>query len=69
MTIKYPYDTVRLIWTIKDKKIEVAFSKSTSSDMADIEEGEEKGRTPKEIAFCRQFLGHMLKKHVTVIRH
>ena len=49
--------------------IEVAFSKSTFSDMADIEEGEEKGRTPKEIAFCRRFLGHMLKKHVTVIRH
>lgn len=68
MTIKYPYDTVRLIWTIKDKKIEVAFSKSTSSDMADIEEGEEKGRTPKGAAFCRQFLGHMPKRYMTVIR-
>lgn len=37
--------------------------------MADIEEGEEKGRTPKGAAFCKQFLGHMLNKHVTVIRH
>ncbi|MCI9680010.1 MAG: hypothetical protein HFI26_01350 [Lachnospiraceae bacterium] len=49
--------------------IEVAFSKSTFSDMADIEEGEEKGRTPKETAFCRRFLGHMPKRYMTVIRH
>lgn len=69
MTIKYPYDTVRLMQTIKDKKIEVAFSKSTSPDMAGIEEGAEKGRTPKEAAFCRRLLGYMLKKHITVIRH
>ena len=47
--------------------IEVAFSKSTFSDMADIEEGEEKGRTPKEAAFCRRSLGHMPKRYMTVI--
>ena len=69
MTIKYPYDTVRLIWTIKDKKIEVAFSKSTSPDMADIEEGGEKGRTPKGAVSCGRSLGHMLNRHMTVIRH
>lgn len=51
------------------KMIEVAFSKSTFSDMADIEEGKEKGRTPKEAVFCRRFLGHMPKRYMTVIRH
>ena len=48
--------------------IEVAFSKSTFSDMADIEEGEEKGRTPKGAAFCRQFLENKPKRYMTVIR-
>lgn len=69
MTIKKLYDTVRLMQIIKDKKIEVAFSRSTFSDMADIEEEKEKGQTPKGAAFCERFLGHMLKKHMTVIRH
>ncbi len=53
----------------KNKEIEGAFSKSTSPDMAGIEEGAGKGRTPKEAVFCGRSLGHMLKKHVTVIIH
>ena len=48
-------------------EIEVAFSRSTFSDMAGIEEGKGKGATPKEVVSCGRFLGHAVKNGMTVI--
>lgn len=50
------------------KKIEVAFSISTFSDMAGIDEEKGKGLTPKEIVSCEWFLGHTVKNDMTVTR-
>jgi hypothetical protein len=49
-------------------EIEVAFFKSIFSDVADTDEGERKGNTPKEETICKSPLGHAVKNCMTVIR-
>ncbi len=50
-----------------NKKIEVAFFKSISSDVTGTDEEEGKGTTPKEEISCILNLGHAVKSRMTVI--
>ena len=50
-----------------NKEIEVAFFKSSFSDVTGTEEEEGKGKTPKEEMSCKSNLGHAIKSRMTVI--
>ncbi len=50
-----------------NKKIEVAFFKSISSDVTGTDEEGRKGQTPKEEMSCTSILGHTIKSRMTVI--